>query len=47
MAIDREQRGPHMGTNSERREKLVKKERKRHKERKAGIASMLNYLYLT
>lgn len=47
MTIGGEQHGPQVGTNSERREKLVKKKRKRQKEKKAGRVSALIFLNLT
>lgn len=40
MATDREQRGPHVGTTSERREKHVQKERKRGR-KKGRLAWLL------
>lgn len=47
MTIDGEQRGPEVGINYERREKLVKKKRKRQKKRKNGMVSMLIFSNLT
>lgn len=45
MATDREQRGPHVGTTSERREKHVKKEKKA--ERKEGWHGFyVNFFYI-